>query len=300
MKRVDVSHSSAVPRSIILPALKHMLTDFWADRIPSVAAGVTFFFLLAIFPAIFSIVSLYGLFADRSSISHLVNALSVYLPGGAITVLRTDLARLTAEKPAKLDFAFLTGMGVALWSASGGVKALIDALNVAFDLKETRGFLRLAADALLFTVVSIIAIVAVAYVAVVIPVALRNIPYGNKLGNVFAILCWPAAFAFGAILAHLIYRVAPDRTRDKCGWITWGSATAAVLWIIGTLLFSSYVQNFGSYDRTYGSLGSAVGFLTWIWICVVILLAGAELDSAIAWARCNNSPQSEDAAIDHP
>lgn len=272
-------------RSIVLPVIKHTLAAFWADRIPSVAAGVTFFFLLAMFPAIFSIVSLYGLFADRASIAHLVSAVAPYMPGGASAVLRTDLVRLAAEKPAKLDFAFTTGMAIALWSASGGVTALIDAMNIAFRRKETRSFLKLTADALAFTIVSTIAMVAAVYVAIVLPAGIAHSSYGRQMADVFSILRWPIAFLATMLLLHLIYRIAPDRQNEEHSWISWGSAAAAVLWILGTLLFTWYVQNFGTYDRTYGSLGSVVGFLTWIWISVVILLAGAEIDSGIARAR---------------
>jgi membrane protein len=271
--------------SVTLRVLKGTFAAFLADRIPLVAAGVTFFFLLAIFPAIFSIVSLYGLFADRSSIAHLVNTVAPYLPGGAIDVLRTDLVRLAAEKPAKLNLAFFTGMAIALWSASGGVSALIDAMNVAFNREETRSFLKLTADALAFTVLSTVGMVAAVYVSVILPVGLEHIPYGRQLEGLVAILRWPIACFAAMLLVHLIYRIAPDRRDEERPWISWGSASAAVLWILGTLLFTWYVQTFGTYDRTYGSLGSAVGFLTWIWISVLILLAGAELDSEIAKAR---------------
>lgn len=271
--------------SIVWLVVKQTIAAFWTDRIPSVAAGVTFFFLLAMFPAIFSIVSLYGLFADRTSIAHLVSTVAPYMPGGASTVLRTDLVRLAAEKPAKLDFAFATGMAIALWSASGGVTALIDAMNVAFKRKETRGFVRLTADALVFTIVSTVAMVAAVYVAIVLPIWFAHSPYGRQMADAFVILRWPIAFIAAMLLVHLIYRIAPDRRNEERSWISWGSMAAAVLWILGTLLFTWYVQNFGTFDRTYGSLGSAVGFLTWIWISVVILLAGAELDSEFSRAR---------------
>jgi membrane protein len=283
--RHDSSPAAESGPSVVLPILKRTLTAFWADRIPSVAAGVTFFFLLAIFPAIFSIVSLYGLFADRSSITHLVSAITPYLPGGAIDVLRTDLIRLAAEKPSKLDLAFFTGMAIALWSASGGVTALIEAMNVAFNRKETRSFLKLTSDAIAFTMVSTVAMAGAVYVAVILPVWLGDFPYGQQLEGIFATLRWPTGLVAAMLLFHLIYSIAPDRKDKERSWISWGSASAAVLWILGTLLFTWYVQKFGTYDRTYGSLGSAVGFLTWIWISVLILLAGAELDSEIARTR---------------
>ncbi|HEY3637131.1 MAG TPA: YihY/virulence factor BrkB family protein [Rhizomicrobium sp.] len=264
--------------SIVLVILRRTIIAFLADRIPLVAAGVTFFFLLAIFPAIFSLVSLYGLFADRSSIANLVSGVAPYLPGGAAQILRTDLARLIAEKPAKLDFGFFSGMAIAFWSASGGVSALIDALNVAFNRKETRSFVRLTADALIVTVVSIVALTAGVYVAVAVPVMLARMAYAVQVEGILALFAWPATFFVAAFLLRLVYRLGPDRHNEKTPWITWGSAIAATLWILGTLAFSWYVQNFGSFDRTYGNLGSAVGFLTWIWLSVLILLAGAEID----------------------
>ena len=256
-------------------------SEFWEDRILSVAAGVTFFGLLALFPAIASVVSLYGLFSDRASIAQALHTLSPYLPGGAVTVLAQELHRLVSEKPIKLNVAFFASSAIALWSASGGISALIDGLDVAFEAKETRGFLKMTRDALLFTVAGIIAGTLAAYIAAVVPVAIHKSAYARSFHLVFEILRWPAAFALTSFFFALVYRVGPDRKTIPPHWITWGSSIGAILCILCTLLFSWYVQNFGTYDRTYGSLGAAVGFLTWIWISLVILLLGAEIDCEI-------------------
>ncbi len=258
-----------------------MWSEFWEDRILTVAAGITFFGLLALFPAIASIVSLYGLFADRASIAQVLHTLSPYLPGGAVTVLGQELHRLVTEKPIRLNVAFFSGSAIALWSASGGISALIDGLDVAFETKETRGFLKLTRDALLFTVAGIITGTLAAYFVAVVPVAIEKSPYVRSFHVLFQILRWPAAFALASFFFALIYHVGPDRKTVPPHWITWGSTISAVLWILATLLFSWYVQAFGTYDRTYGSLGAAVGFLTWIWISLVILLLGAEIDCEI-------------------
>jgi membrane protein len=251
------------------------------DRILLVAAGITFFGLLALFPAIASIVSLYGMFADRASISQVLHTLSPYLPGGAVTVLREELHRLVTEKPIKLNVAFFSGSAIALWSASGGISALIDGLDVAFETKETRSFLNATRDALLFTAAGIIVGTLAAYLVAVIPLAIEKSRYARSFDLLFELLRWPAAFALAAFLLGLIYRIGPDRKTNPPHWITWGSSIGGGLWILGTLLFGWYVQNFGTYDRTYGSLGAAVGFLTWIWISLVILLLGAEIDCEI-------------------
>jgi membrane protein len=277
--------SSAIPSVV-----RRTYIDFSEDRIPAVAAGATFFMLLALFPALASVVSLCGLFADRVSIGHVVDALKPYFPGGAITVLGSELNRLLLEKPAKLNVTFYGGLAVALWSASGGIKALIDGLNVAFDTSETRSFPKLTRNALLFTAAAILLSVGAVYVTVVLPTTMGRFAFARVLAPLSTILRWPAAFLVVAVMFGLVYRIGPNRRAVRPAWITWGSAIGAVLWILGTLAFSSYVQNFGSYDRVYGNLGAAVGFLTWIWISLMILLGGAELDREIERDR-NHDPR---------
>jgi membrane protein len=256
-------------------------SEFWEDRILTIAAGITFFGLLALFPAIASFVSLYGLLSDRASIAQVLHTLSPYLPSGAVTVVGQELHRLVTEKPIKLNIAFFIGSAIALWSASGGISALIDGLDVAFETKETRSFLKLTRDALLFTVAGIIAGTLAAYFVAVVPLAIHKSPYARSFHVAFQILRWPAAFGLTSFFFALIYHVGPDRKTVPPHWITWGSSLGAVLWILGTLLFGWYVQYFGTYDRTYGSLGAAVGFLTWIWMSLVVLLLGAEIDCEI-------------------
>jgi membrane protein len=251
--------------------------EFSQDRIPTVAGGITFFALLALFPALGSVVSLYGLFGDRASIAHDLNLVSDFLPGGAITILKSELGRLAAQPNNTLSLAFLGSSLVALWSASGGFKALVDSLNVAYEVKETRSFLRLSLNALLFTVCAILFAAAGIWLGFVVPDMTR----GGVLALVLRLLVWPAAFLVCAFVLAAIYRFAPDRKSPRWRWITWGNATASLLWLAGTRLFSWYVEHFGSYNRVYGDLGAAVGFLTWLWLSLVILLLGAEINGEL-------------------
>jgi membrane protein len=230
------------------------------------------------FPAIAAIVSLYGMFADRQSISDIIHAVAPFIPGGAVTVLDTELHRLIAERPEKLDLAFLVGLLVTLWSASGGINALMEGLNVAYETNEKRSFLRLTRDVLLVTVVCIVFATGAVALGVVIPVLLHR-AFGREVDTVFHILQLPLLCTCNAIVLATVYRLLPSRHSRR--WMSWGAVTGSLLWIIVTLLFSWYVQNFGSYDRVYGNLGAVVGFLTWIWLSLVILLSGAELDSEI-------------------
>jgi membrane protein len=260
---------------------RHTFEEMSEDRIPSVAAGATFFMLLALFPAIASVVSLYGMVADRASIAHVVDATAPYLPGGAIAVLDEELRRLIVQPPGKLNLAFVFGLVIALWSASGGIKSLADGLNVAYEKRETRSFAKLTAHALVATAACIAFAASVIGLAVVLPVELGAFPYRHLLGTAFGVLRWPVLYGACILMLDLLYQIGPDRPHARWHWGTWGSAVASLLWILGTLLFSWYAKEFGSYDRVYGNLGAIVGFLTWIWLSLLVMLAGAELNCEI-------------------
>jgi len=265
--------------------IRRTAAEISEDRIPAVAAGATFFVLLAIFPAAASIVSLYGLFADRVSIAHLVDTAAPFLPGGAVTVLDAELHRLITQKPEKLNFAFFTGLVVAIWSASGGIKALADGLNVAYEVRETRSFMTLTARALLATTAGILFAAFLVELAVVVPVESARLRLSQEFALVLAVLRWPVGFVVCMLMLDFLYNIGAGRPCARPRWMSWGSAVASLLWILGTLLFAWYTQNFGSYDRVYGNLGAAVGFLTWIWLSLLILLAGAELNCEIERQR---------------
>ena len=274
---------------------KRTFAEIVEDRIPSVAAGVTFFILLALFPAIASVVSLYGLFADRASIAHLVDHAAAFLPGGAVTVLDAELHRLIAQKPGKLNLGFLIGFVVAVWSASGGITSLADGLNVAYELRETRNFLRLTAHALLATAACVLFAACMVELAVVFPVFMQHLPFHGAIARLFSFLRWPAVFLVCLLMLDVFYTLVPNRRPLRWQWVSWGSAMASSLWMLGTVLFSWYVRDFGSYDRVYGDLGAAVGFLTWIWLSLMILLAGAELNCEIARSRSSPPGKAESA-----
>ncbi|MES2473306.1 MAG: YihY/virulence factor BrkB family protein [Pseudomonadota bacterium] len=253
-------------------------TEFYDDRVLTVAGGITFFVLLALFPGIASVVSLYGMFADRGTIAHNLDLLSGFLPGGAITVLRGELQRLIALEQGKLDFAFAGGLLVAVWSASGGFKALVDGLNVAYEVPERRSFLTLSINALIFTIASLLAAVVAINFGLVLPTVAERTIQNPALEMAIKIGLWPLALLVSTFALALVYRYGPAKPRPRWRWITWGSFITSVLWLLGTALFGWYVEHFGSYDHVYGSLGAAVGFLTWIWLSVVLVLLGAEIN----------------------
>jgi membrane protein len=262
-------------REVLVRAVK----AFGQDRIPSAAAAVTFYVLLALFPALSAFVSLYGLLADPKDVRDLVLHLEGMMPGGAVKVLTDELKRLTGGDHGALGLAFFVSLAVSLWSANGGAKAMIEALNVAYETKERRGFVSLTATSLAFTVGGVAVAVAAIAVMAAAPAALAMLGAPKLAG--LAILRWPLMLIIATLVFSVLYRFAPCRPQPRWRWITPGGAIAAAAWVAMSGLFSWYVQNFGHYDKTYGSLGAMVGFLTWVWLSLMVVLLGAELNREV-------------------
>jgi len=280
------NHASA--RRAPWAVAKRVYREFFADSVPSVAAGITFFVLLALFPAIGSLVSIYGLIADRHDLARNLDAVSGFLPEGAVTVLSAELKRLMAQPPATLGFAFFISTAIALWSASGGIKALVEGLNVAFEVPETRSFVRLSVNGILFTVAGLTFALAAIAVGVVLPVLVDSLSWGPILTPLLRLALWPLSFACCALALAVVYRFGPNRKNPEWRWITWGSSIATVCWLAGTLAFSWYALHYGNYNQVYGDLGQLVGFLVWVWLSMMIVLLGAEINSELELDKHRN------------
>ncbi len=250
------------------------------NRLLSVAAGVVFYSLLALFPAIAVFVALYGLFANPSTIDAQVSALSGVLPSGGLDLLHEELGRLTAHKSAN-GVGFLVGLLAAFWSASSGVKAIIDALNVAYDEKEKRSLIRLNLVALGYALAGMVALTVMVGAVVVVPIVLGSLGFGSFAGRLLEILRWPALLVLVVVGLGVIYRYLPCRRQPRWQWLSVGSVFAGVAWLVSSLAFSWYVASFGTYNATYGSLGAAVGMMMWMWISMVLILVGAQLNAEI-------------------
>jgi membrane protein len=262
-------------RQVLAAAVK----AFSEDHIPTSAAAVTFYILLSLFPALGAFVSLYGLIANVEDAQRQILALGGLLPGGAVQVLGEQMTRLATADHGKLGFAFALSLLISLWSSTSGVKAMMEGLTVAYEAPERRGFIRLNLVALAFTLGGIaLAIVTIGVVAAA-PGVLDRFGLGHLA--VLAFLRWPAFFIFTSLLLAVLYRYAPNRGPVPWRWVTPGGLVAALGWMAMSALFSWYVANFGHYDRTYGSLGAIVGFLTWIWLSLMVVLFGAELNAEI-------------------
>jgi membrane protein len=275
----DASKPSEIPAKGWKDILWRVYNNISEHRVISIAAGVTFFVLLAIFPAIAALVAIYGLASDPATIGQHLNDLSTVMPGGATEIIGDQLQRLTSQPSSKLSFALLAGMAVSLWSANAGMKALFDALNVVYGEKEKRSFIRLNLVSLAFTLGAIALLMIALGVIAVLPAILGSLGLSRLLEWLIEIGKWPVLLLVIAAATSLIYREGPSREKPKWRWVTWGSAFAGIAWLLTSILFSWYASHFGSYNKTYGSLGAAIGFMTWMWLSFVMILLGAELDA---------------------
>jgi membrane protein len=251
------------------------------DRLLAVAAGVVFYGLLALFPAITALVSLYGLIADSSTVNDHIAFLGDFLPQGTFSIIEGQVARVLSKGDIKLGSALLVGLLLAIWSANGGMKAIIDALNVVYDEKEKRGFFALNAVSLAFTVSGVVGILTAIGLVIVTPVILGMIGLESSTDLLIRFGRWPALAILLLFALAVLYRYGPSRRSPKWRWISVGSILATVTWMTGSGLLSFYFANFGNYDATYGSLGAAIALMIWMWMSTIVILFGAELNSEI-------------------
>ncbi len=259
--------------------LLRVKSEFSEDQLPLISAGVTFFTVLAIFPGLAAFVSVYGLFADAQQMGKSLAALSHVMPGGAVQIIADQLDRLTKTGAGGLSLTFVIGLLTSLWSANGAMKSMIVGLNVAYEEHERRSFLKKTLISLAFTLGFMVFGIAAVAVLGLGPVVKASAGAGAAI--MLQVISWPLLLlALGVGLA-LLYRFGPSRDPVKFRWISWGSGAAVILWLIVSAAFTLYVANFGHYNKTYGSLGAAIGFMTWIWLSCMVVLAGAELNAEI-------------------
>lgn len=260
------------------------------DQVPLLAAGVAFFTLMALAPALAAVVSIYGLVTSPAEASRQIADFTTALPADARSLIAGQLKAVASGDPAGLGIALVVGVLLSLWTASAGMKQLIEAVNVAYDESETRKFLRLRGLALLFTVGMIGVFVAVLGLLAVLP-AVADSSVGRVLANV---LRWPLLAVLMAAALALLYRYAPDRDNPKLRWVSWGAVIATLLWVVGSVLFTIYVTNFGHYNKTYGSLGAVVVLLLWLYLSAFIVLLGAEINAEMELQTAKDTTEGQE------
>jgi membrane protein len=261
-----------------------------SDRLLLIAGGVVFYALLATVPAITALVSVYGIFTKASSLGAQLNFLADVMPATAYQLVSDQVVRIAGNTDGKLTFAFVLGLGIALWSANAGMKAIFDALNVVYDEDEKRSFIKLNAVSLAFTLGAILVLVLVLSAVVVLPLVLAYLGFAaERQAGWLPLLRWPVLFVLIMTGLAVLYRFGPSRRRAKWRWVSVGSLLATTAWLAISLLFSWYLSRFADYNATYGSLGAVVGLMMWLWLSTTVVLVGAELNSEIEHQTAQDS-----------
>jgi membrane protein len=276
---------SAMPR----PGSAQILADVWADidrdHVSIMAAGVAFYTMLSIFPGMSALISIYGLIADPTVIERQVAVLSEVLPQDVLRLLSDQLHSLVAAPPGTLGIGLIVSLALALWSATSGTGSLMLALTVAYEEKNTRGVFGFYLRAIALTImIGIFGLVSLFLIAVV-PAAIDWLPIPAVWRTGVALIRWPILAGLAFVALALVYRFAPARQTPHWHWLSPGTTAAAVLWLAGSAGFSFYVARFGSYEKTYGTLGAVVVLLMWLYVSAYIVLVGAELNSAVEKRR---------------
>ncbi|WP_432947396.1 YihY/virulence factor BrkB family protein [Kribbella sp. CA-253562] len=273
----EADKPSEIPAGGWWQVLRRAWKEAQADQVPLLAAGVAFFGFLALFPAVAAAVLTYGLVADPAQIRQQADELGSAMPAAGRDLLLQQIDALVSAPRQSLGIGLAIAVVVALWSASGGVGNMLTAVNLAYDEEETRGFVRRKGLALLLTLGAI--------VFVLLAVALFSV--GAAIGDdvatpiriALAVGRLVLAIVLITVVLAVIYRVGPDRDAPKMRWVSIGAAVATVIWLVASVGFSLYVETFGNYAKTYGSLAAIVILMLWLWISAYAILLGAEINA---------------------
>lgn len=280
----DRGRSASTPTEIPKTGWKDILWRVYKgvgeDRILAVAGGVTFYALLAIFPALAALVSAFSWVADPAMIDAQIGALAGLMPEEVISFIRDQLTSIAGSADAGLGLASIAGFLVSLWSANAGMKALFDALNVIYGEREKRGFIRLNLISLGFTLIGVVLLsFALAAMLIVGPALQGANGLPTYAQDLLRIARWPLLLIVVSLAISILYRYGPSRDEAKWRWVSWGGAFAAIGWLVTSILFSWYATNIGHFNETYGALGAVMSFMVWLWVSSIVLLIGAKANA---------------------
>jgi membrane protein len=282
-KRKESGRGAARPRQIPKSGwrdiLRRVKLRVGKDNLSIIAAGVAYYGMFAIFPALAALVSIYALVADPADIQNQLAAMEGVMPEEVQAILARQPEDIAGQSGGALGAGVLFGLLVALWSAAKGVKALFIALNIAYQEEESRGFLKLNGMALLLTLGAIIFIIVSLGLIAALPVLLGNLGLSSGVETLVSLARWPLLAILVMLGFAVLYRYCPDHEQPQWRWVSWGAGIGTGLWLLGSILFSFYISNFGDYNETYGALAAVIILLLWLYLTAYVILLGAEFNA---------------------
>ncbi|WP_162054233.1 YihY/virulence factor BrkB family protein [Pontibacter pamirensis] len=262
----------------VMLRVKDQLTK---DNLNIVAAGVAFYFFLSIFPLMAATISIYGLVTDPVEVEQQMEQLTSVLPESAHEMLSERLHNIAQSSSSTLGWGVALSILLSLWSANKGTKSLFQGIDIAYDEEETRSFFKLNGITLLFTIGGIVLGIMCLAAVIAFPALVDSLGLPSVLETVIQWGRWLLLAIFVMFGLALLYKIAPDRDNPKFKWVSWGSAIATVLWLVGSLLFSWYVNNFGNFNEMYGSVAAVIILMLWLNLTSFVILLGAEINSEL-------------------
>lgn len=276
---------TSTPTQFTLSEWKEILlrvkSEIATDHISVVSAGIAFYALLSVFPAIAALISIAGLVLDPADIASQLDTAVAMLPESAGAILQEQVVKVTEGDETGTGLVALFGIAIALYGAMKGVLTLMEGLNIAYDEEETRGLVKQYLTAFVITLCAIVGLAAGIAVLIVLPAVIAFMSFPPAVETVANWLRWPLMGVLTMLALAGMYRFGPSRADPKWRWVSVGAIAATLLWVLGTGAFSLYVQNFDDYTETYGALGGVIILLTWMWLSAFIVLSGAELNAEI-------------------
>jgi membrane protein len=254
------------------------------NHLSILAAGVAFYGFLSLFPGLVALVSIYGLIADPAAVEQHLDALGSLLPDAAWRLVNDQLQAITAHSGTSLSFTLVVSLAFAWWSAASAMKALMEALNIAYGETERRGVVLFNIEALLLTLGAMVVMILALVGVVVVPIVLQfldSLGLPQQVGTLVAFARWPVLALFIMLGLAVLYRLGASRVGARWRWVSWGAVTTTTLWLIGSALFSYYVSAFSSYDRMYGSLAAVVVLMLWLELSAFLIILGAQLNAEL-------------------
>ncbi|MCL3881452.1 YihY/virulence factor BrkB family protein [Marivita sp. GX14005] len=249
------------------------------DRIGLIAAGIAFYGLLALFPAITALLAISGLVVEPTEVVNMLERLSGLMPEQALTIIMDQATKVAGSQTGGLGLAAILGILIAVYSASKGMGSLIQGVNVAYGEEETRGFVKLKLITIALTLFLLAGMVVALVATIALPVALEFLNIGGALGGFLTVALIGLLFVMTMLGLAVIYRYGPSRDEPQWQWASVGAVLACVAWLIASAGFAFYVANFGSYNESFGALAGVVVLLMWFWISAYVILIGAEVNA---------------------
>lgn len=276
------THTADRPQALSLygwwEVLCKVYDEVFRDRLMLVAAGIAFYVMLSLFPALTVLIWFYGFFADPAQLVSLLSDIAFLLPAGALDLMQQQARAIAATGPSSLNALIVLSILIAIWSANAGMKSMFDGMNIIYNEDEKRSLLVYNIYSALFTLGALAIFLATLAVLVIVPILLSYVNLQGSFTRLFVVLRWPLLYAITVVFLILLNRYGPSRPRARARWSLWGSCLGAALWIAVSLAFSWYVEHLGNLAATYGSIAAIAGLMLWLWLSALAILIGFELN----------------------